>query len=147
MLAGDPRIPVGEHAARVVLPHPRVQPPELEGVVLLELLAVEQLGRLGVAAVRRIRDDVLHGHQAEPAVLLGLVEQQLGLLHAGRSVDQAGVAIVEAHAAGAGRIGHARRDLRRPPGRCGRLEAVKLGRNPAERGEILVHDRRCQAHP
>src|SRR5690348_2619140 len=34
--AGDIGVPVGEHAARVVLPHPCVQPPELEDVVLLE---------------------------------------------------------------------------------------------------------------
>src|ERR1700674_2051420 len=37
--ARNPRIPVGENAARVFLPHPRVESLQLEHVVLLELLA------------------------------------------------------------------------------------------------------------
>src|ERR1700682_4459051 len=37
--ARNSRIPVGENATRVFLPHPRVESPELERVVLLELLA------------------------------------------------------------------------------------------------------------
>src|SRR3981081_945708 len=37
--ARNSRIPVGENAARVFLPHPRVKSPEVERVVLLELLA------------------------------------------------------------------------------------------------------------
>src|SRR6266852_880111 len=74
------RVPAGEHAARVFLPHPGVKSPELKSVVLEELLA-EQLRRRRRAAVERIGDDVLHSYQTQPAVLLGLVQQQLRFIH------------------------------------------------------------------
>src|SRR5690606_14562055 len=77
VLAGDGGVPVGEHAARVVLLHPHVQRPKPEREVVLQLLA-EQRRRGLVLAPDLERDDVLDADQLERAVRLWLVDQDLG---------------------------------------------------------------------
>src|SRR5882672_9897703 len=74
VLAVDSRIPVCENAARVLLPYPRMQAPELEDVILDELLA-KQSRRSRIATVERVRDNVFHRHETQTSVLFGLVQQ------------------------------------------------------------------------
>src|SRR5712692_980214 len=130
------RVPVGKYAARVILPHPRMQRPELKSVVLLECPTEQDRWR-GAAAACGVRNDVLHSHQSHLAVALGFVEQQLRRLDARGGIDEGNVPVVESHPAF--RTFHARRDLRRPPGRRRLGEVVERRRHLAQRGEILVH--------
>src|ERR1700686_2896381 len=140
VLAIDSRIPVRENAARILLPHPGVEAPELKDVVLDELLA-EEFRRSSIATVERVRNDVFHRHQAQTSILFGLVQQELGLVDASSSVDELGIAVVEAHSAGAAWIGHARCDLRPPSGIPRDLELVEWRGDPAQRSEVFAN--RC----
>src|SRR6266849_1940431 len=125
------RVPVGKYAARVILPHPRMQRPELKSVVLLECPTEQDRWR-GAAAACGVRNDVLHSHQSQLAVALGFVEQQLRRLDARGGIDEGNVPVVESHPAF--RTFHARRDLRRPPGRRRLGEVVERRRHLAQRG-------------
>ena len=113
-----------------------METPELKCVDLLEFLP-EQNGRFRVAAVEGVWDDVLDGHETQTAVFLGFVEQQLGGFDVRRSVDQLRLAIVEAHAAGATRIRHARGDRSGPPSLLRHLEVMKGSGHGAERRQVL----------
>jgi len=130
------RVPVGVQTARVRLPRPHVQTPELERVVLLELLA-EELGGSLAARMSAVGNDVLDRDQLLGAIRLRLVQQQLRLVHLDRAIDVRHVAVVKAHSAEA-RIGHARRDLRGPAGgrRC--AERAKWGGDLPERFQIRI---------
>src|SRR5258706_12084100 len=135
--AVDVRVPGGEHAARVFLPHPRVEPPEPKRVDMCELL-VEQNRRLSAPWHEGVRDDVFHGHQAQSAVLFGLIQQQLRLVYTHGPVDESDVAVVEPHPAGAARIRHARRNWPGPSGVRGAVEPLERCRRLPKRGEIPV---------
>src|SRR5580765_1668896 len=100
-------VPGGEYSARVLLPYPRVEPPELKRVDLCELL-VEKNRRLSAAWYESVRDDVFQSDQAQSAILFGLIQQQLRLVDTRGPVDESDITVVEAHATRPTRISHAR---------------------------------------
>mgnify|MGYP006197413717 CR=1 FL=1 len=114
-------IPVGERAGRVVLPDPGVQHPQTESLVAVERHAVELRGRRG--RPRRERDGPLDADEAHAAVLLRLVQQQLGRDRVHDGVEAREIAVVEAHAARAGLL-HTAGDRVRPQGGLRRLDVV-----------------------
>src|SRR5664279_186460 len=77
-LTGDVGVPHREHTAWVALADPRMQPPEPEVVVLRELHA-KQHGCGLISAVDGVGDDILDAHELHRAILLWLVNQELGL--------------------------------------------------------------------
>src|SRR5690606_15390997 len=97
VLARDAGVVVREHAVRVLLLHPRVQCPQPEREVVLQLLA-EQRRRGLVLAPDLERDDVLDGDQLERPVGLRLVDQDLGRARVDRAVHQVRLQIVHTHA-------------------------------------------------